>query len=116
MSDLEGSLIELERGFWLNGPDYYADNLADESIFVFREMAGRFSRADIEETIDSAARWSEVSITTKGVLQPAENLAILAYHAEARRGPQIYAALASSAYLLAGGRWRLVFHQQTPLA
>lgn len=51
-----------------------------------------------------------------GVLQPADDIAILTYRARADRGEdERYRALVSSGYVRRGGEWKMAFHQQTPL-
>jgi hypothetical protein len=50
-------------------------------------------------------------------VQPTEGTAILTYEARAVRGEgETYNALVSSAYARRNGTWKMVFHQQTPLA
>jgi hypothetical protein len=62
-------------------------------------------------------RWSQVALEEHRVLQLDAGAAVVTYRASARRKPgeKPYIPRASSAYVHDGRRWRLAFHQQTPL-
>jgi hypothetical protein len=113
---LRGELVDLEMGFWSNGPQYYRDNLSSTCLMAFEGMTGLFSSEEIARTIKADARWRDVDMEVKAFLRPRPEFALLTYTASAV-GPdnRPYSALVSSGYLHAGGRWRLSFHQQTPV-
>lgn len=113
---LRSKLLELEQGFWSNGPQYYRENLSSTALMVFEGMAGLFPSEEVAETIKDDARWRDVKIEVKALLQPSLDFVLLAYMASAT-GPdgRPYSALVSSGYAREGYKWALAFHQQTPM-
>jgi hypothetical protein len=79
-------------------------------------MAGVSSRDSIASQAD-ADRWHDVHLDVEGFLQPTEDVALLTYRARAVRADEKpYAARVSSGYVKRDGGWKMMFHQQTPLA
>jgi len=114
---LQDELLRVERGFWTGGADYYRQNLDDQCVTVFTEMAGTFKKEDIARMISDAARWRDLDLDIKGCLQPAPGFAILTYAVKATRmNNGSYVAAVTSAYVKRNGAWKMVLHQQTPLA
>jgi hypothetical protein len=112
---IQDEVLEIERGFWSGGPDYYRQNLDDLCVTAFTEMAGTFKKDDIAGMITETDRWRDLSLDVKGCLEPAPGFAILTYAVKAtRKNNEPYAAAVTSAYVKRNGAWKLVLHQQTP--
>lgn len=71
-------------------------------------------RDAVAATVKNSARWQDLAIELKGLVQPEANVVILSYQANAQRDGQPYAALVSSGYVRRSRAWKLAFHQQTP--
>jgi hypothetical protein len=107
-------LLGLERRFWLEGADFYRENLAEDVLLVF-PGAGLMRRADAVAGIEAAPRWLRVDIRDEQLLQLGPESRLLCYKALAHReGEAEYSALVSSVYVRRGGAWKLLFHQQSP--
>lgn len=109
----EQELLERERSFWTESPDFYRANLADGAIFVFPNPAGIMGREACIEAIEQAPRWSEVEIADVHVVELSDDVVSIVYrataHMEGSNDP--YRALVASIY--SGSK--LTLHQQTPL-
>ena len=114
---LEDVLFGLEEQFWLEGAEYYAANLSPAALMVFPEPAGVRVKDEIESSISAGPRWSDVALEEHRLMQLNEGAAVVTYKATARRNGEAepYVTRASSAYVHDGRRWKLAFHQQTPL-
>lgn len=107
-------LWDLERRFWLRGPEHFARALDPDGVMVF--PFGVLRGAAITASLEGAPRWASVEIGERTLAQPTGELAVLAYRASGRRdGEAPYEAWCSSTYRRDGPGWRLVQHQQTPL-
>lgn len=114
---LRDDLLEIERELWSASAEAYHRYLDDECLVAFPEMAGVFTREQIAGSVEDSERWRDLEIEPEGLLRPLDDLAILTYRAGARRGEgERYRALVSSGYARRDGEWKMVFHQQTPLA
>lgn len=104
-----------EESFWLGGADTFEALMARECLMVFGPM-GIMTGKDIPESLRQAPRWVEVDIGETTLLQPTDNVLVLAYRVIARRqNDEPYKALCSSTYVDQDGQWKIVQHQQTPL-
>jgi hypothetical protein len=114
---IKQDLLELEKKFWTGDGAFYRQNLDDQCLVAFTEMSGVMSKDDIAGMIDKdQQRWSDLQLREKGFVEPAEGVALLSYEASARRGSgQAYKAVVTSGYVKRDGRWKMAFHQQTPL-
>lgn len=115
---LEQELLALEERFWraAGDPEFYREHLAEEALMVFPAPFGVFDREAILESVEGAQPWVDVRIEDAYVVRlgPA---AILAYRAAARHeNGEPYSTYAGSVYVEDGGRWKLAFHQQTPIS
>ncbi len=112
----EQDFWQLEKQFWTGGAEFYDRRLANEALMVFPEPAGVLDRQATLESIQSAARWQNVSFTKRRLAMPTESTAILVYSVRADRGGSdtAYSAQCSSTYVLSSGEWLLALHQQTP--
>jgi hypothetical protein len=114
-------LYEIERSLWTNDPKVYHDSLRHDALLLFQET-GVITRdtavAAIREENREDRRWAEVSFSDQRTLSPTQDTYVLIYKATARwnyeQSP--ITVLCSSIYALHSGDWKLVFHQQTPLA
>jgi hypothetical protein len=113
---LEDVLFAVEEQFWLEGAEHYAANLSPAAVMVFPDPAGVRVKDEIESSI-AGPRWSDVALEEHRLMQLNEGAAIVTYKATARRDGEArpYVARASSAYVHDGKRWKLAFHQQTPV-
>jgi hypothetical protein len=108
-------ILQLEKGFWTEGADFYRQHLDDDCLIAFVGMAGVMGRDQIAATAQGP-RWRDVEIALKGIVEPAPGVAILSYEAKATRADGApYAAQVGSGYVKRDGDWKLAFHQQTPL-
>ncbi|MGD9966500.1 MAG: hypothetical protein AB7T59_08275 [Hyphomonadaceae bacterium] len=109
-------LLELERGFWTEGGDYYRRHVDDQCLLAFDEMAGLHSNEEIAGMNPGAGNWKNVALDEKGVVELSEESAVLTYEVSAlRKDGQPYKALVSTGYVQRDGEWKMAFHQQTPL-
>jgi hypothetical protein len=100
---------ELARG---NGATY--EQHLDEAALVV-VPGDTLDKPATVEAMDASPRWDEVSIGEETVRELAIDVALLSYLFRGRRGHDHYAATLSSTYVRdERGRWKLVFHQQTP--
>ena len=107
-------LLELERRFWLEGVEFYRQNLAEEALMVFPGI-GAMRRADAIAGVESAPRWTQVEIMDEHTLDLGPAIRLLCYRAKARRQEDAeYSVFVGSVYVRHGGEWKLTFHQQTP--
>ena len=106
-------LLEMERRFWLDGADFYRQNLAGDVLMVFPGV-GAIGRADIIAGVEDAPRWIEVEIENEHTRDLAPDARLLCYRAAARRqeGAE-YSAFVSSVYVRRDDAWKLAFHQHT---
>tara|TARA_B100000749_G_C17985942_1_gene285161 strand:- start:77 stop:424 length:348 start_codon:yes stop_codon:yes gene_type:complete len=105
-----------ERSFWLDGPDFHANHLAEAACMVFPAPVGILSGSAITEALTQAPRWTDVDFeaTCETV---SKDTVVLAYKAIGQRpdalGPA-YAAYCASTYVREGDAWKLLAHQQSP--
>jgi hypothetical protein len=110
---------EIERRLWLDGPIAYAAHVDPECVMVFPAPVGVLTGPAIAESLTGAPRWAEVEMEDAHLARPADDLAVLAYRADARRaggdaGGEPYRAWCTSTYRRVHGTWALLQHQQTP--
>jgi len=113
----EKDLLALEKKFWTGDTKFYQDNVDDSALIAFGpDMAGVMSNKEIASSAGQGNRWKNLDIKLKGLIEPADDVAILSYEAHATRSNgQAYAALVSTGYARRDDGWKMVFHQQTPL-
>jgi Domain of unknown function (DUF4440) len=124
MNDLEHAppradakrIWNLERDFWLSDADFYAAHLTPECLMVFPEPIGVLDSAETIASLSTSPRWTRVAFGRQRLIAPSDDVAIVAYEAEAHRGDVAYHAQCSSTYARCGEGWRLALHQQTPIA
>jgi len=107
------NLLEIEKGFWFEGSDYYNQHIAGEAIFVFPGM--RLNKEDGVSAADHAARWDHLDITDQKLIHIAEDVTVLTYYAKGQReGQPPYAGHITTIYRLEDGEPKMIFHQHTP--
>jgi hypothetical protein len=111
-------LWQMEEQFWTADAAYYREHLATESLMVFAPPTGVLNRARAIAAVHTAPRWTQVRFATRRLVRPADHTAVLAYAVTADHGDTDlpYLALCSSTYVRQAGQWKLVLHQQTPVA
>jgi hypothetical protein len=113
MADL---LWHSERQLWLEGVDAFQAIVHPDCIMAFAAPIGVMKGKAIIESLEDAPRWADVEMSLQTSSQIG-NATILAYFAKARRaGASGYSAYCTSTYIREGDDWRIVQHQQTPVA
>ena len=111
-------LFEVERGFWLEGEEFFLASLDEKCLLAFPqmgEMHGVRLREDIAATATPDNRWRDLKISKRDLIRPTPDVAIITYRAEVIRADgQPYSALVSSAYVRREDGWKLAFHQHSP--
>ncbi len=116
---IDTAVLAIERSLWTNDAACYENNLTDDALLVFAET-GAISRdiavAAIREENAAGRQWADVEFSDIHVLQ-LDDAIMVTYRAISHLGQRNVsdAALASSLYVQRDGRWKLAFHQQTPL-
>lgn len=112
---LQHDLVEIEKGFWTGGSDYYLQHVDRDCLLAFKDMAGVHNRDEIAK-MTVGNRWKSIDITNKGFITPTPDTAVLTYEAHGvRANGEAYNALVSTSYVKRDGDWKMAFHQQTPL-
>jgi hypothetical protein len=113
---LENDLFALEQQFWPGDAAFYRDHLDEQCVVAFTEMSGLMSKEQIAGMIKEGQRWRDLKLTRKGFYAPTKDVAILTYEINALRDNGTpHKANVSTVYVDRGGRWKMAFHQQTPL-
>lgn len=116
MSANHDELLALEKGFWKGDSAFFRKHTDDDCLIAFPRMAGVMNKADLAETAKNPNRWKDLEIELKGLVEPAEDVAMLSYQASAvRENGEPYRALVSTGYVKRRGGWKMMFHAQTPL-
>jgi len=114
---LDQELLALEKQFWTAGPDFFRANLDDNCVVAFTHMNGVMTRDEVAATVKADDRYKDIQLEEKGLLRVDDDVAVLTYKAKARMAADDvpYEAVVSSGYARRNGRWKMVFHQQTPV-
>jgi hypothetical protein len=117
---LQDDLVGIERRLWSNDADVYATSLTEDAILVFAEtgVIGRDTALGaIRQENAEGRRWADVTFDDVLTTQPAQDTAVLTYRVTARweHQPSATQAFASTLYVRDKGRWKVAFHQQTPV-
>lgn len=115
---MKGVLIELERRFWdaAGDPDFYQTHLADDAVMAFH--IGVMDKPAVVAAMEGAAEWGTHTMDEMRYVELGLDAAALVYTTEATpaAGGDAYRAAVTSVYRRDVGSWRLVLHQQSPLA
>ena len=100
MTATEKELLALERNFWTGDGKFYRENVDDSCLIAFgADRAGVMSNKEIALTAKDGNRWKHLDLELKGLIEPADDVAILSYQANATRSNgERYAALVSTGY------------------
>ncbi|MDQ0995411.1 hypothetical protein QFZ34_000588 [Phyllobacterium ifriqiyense] len=117
--ETKDKLFRIEEGFWLSGKDHFLAHVDEKAILAFPqagEMHGIHPREDVAETATLTNRWRNLKMTSRYLLMPADDVAIVSYRADVSRNDgEPYSALVSSAYIRRSTGWKLTFHQHSPV-
>jgi hypothetical protein len=110
---IDSTLWQIEKDFWLGGADVYRQHLADDALMIFPGMV--LTKPRTLDSIAATTRWTSVEFSDQRLIQLAPDAVGLIYRAAGSRdGDPPYSALVSSVYVRRGDVWRLALHQQTP--
>lgn len=113
---LTDELLAIDRGFWLEGEDYFRAHIDDQCVLIFEQMQGVYPRDQVAASAYDPKRWRDLEISGAFAHQPAEDTAMLGYEARVTRGDGMpYHAWIGSSYVRRDGAWKLTAHQHTPL-
>lgn len=116
---LQQTLLDLEAEVWRalssdRGADFFRQVLTPQALMVLPGAVLEKDRA-LRETA-AAPPWATYHIEDPRILRLTEQSAVLTYRATARRDHEPeYRALMTSVYVESCDKWKLAFHQQTPL-
>jgi hypothetical protein len=113
-------LLAIERTLWTNDPAVYDRTLVPDALLVFAEtgvLTKDEAIAAIREENRTGRRWGEVALSDARAIHIGSDGWLLTYRADAQWAgePAWHRAYCSSAYVRAGRRWMLAFHQQSAL-
>lgn len=109
-----GTLWEMEKDFWLDGPAFYEASMASNACMVFPAPVGILIGPEIIDGLRQAERWKSVDFYNKTEAE-LNSTVVLAYKAIGRRdGEEPYTAFCTSTYVRSNDAWVLLAHQQTP--
>ena len=106
-------LVALECKLATGGGEDCERILAEEATVVV--PGATMDKAQTVEAMRQGQGWDGFSFDNPRRLEPSAGCAGLVYLFSGRRGGSTYRAVLTSLYVERNGRWRLIFHQQTPL-
>lgn len=113
---LQDELLEIDRGFWTEGEDYFREHVDERCVLIFTQMQGVYPRDDVAASAHDPKRWRDLEISGVFAHQPGDGTAVLGYEAKVTRGDgKPYHAWIGSTYMRREGRWKLAAHQHTPI-
>lgn len=113
-------LLDLERATWRamstpgEAPAFYDRVLADEVIMLLPGAGVIDDRSTVVDSMRGAG-WDDYTLEDERALLVHDDVGIVTYRGQARRGELRYEALFSTTWARADGEWRMAAHQQTPL-
>ena len=113
---LQDDLLAIDKGFWLDGEEFFLDHVDESCALVFTQMQGIYPRAEVAASAHDPKRWQDLKMNAAFVLQPADDIAFLSYRADVKRGDGVpYSALVGSLYIRRTDGWKLAAHQHSPI-
>ena len=112
--NIEQARWQDEQRFWLEGPAFYNDKIAEDAVMVLPKPTGILSGKKILNVIEKGPRWESVEFEDEIAMRHGSAF-VLAYEAHAKRGNDTYRALCSSTYCEADEGWKLIAHNQVPV-
>ena len=67
---LQDDLLEIERGFWTGGADFYRRHADEHCLTAFPQMAAVLSNEDLAGSVGDGPRWNEPDVEVKGLVLP----------------------------------------------
>jgi hypothetical protein len=111
--ELLDELLDIEQRLASGDGDTYRSILLPEAIVIV--PGARMGLEDTAAAIDAGQGWDRFALTEPQLATVAD-ARLLTYTFDGVRGEDVrYRALMSSLYVCVDDRWRLAFHQQTPL-
>lgn len=114
--NVEATLLELERQFWQADPRFHDSHYADDIVTI---VDGRIiGRVEALASVAEVPALVDLDIADAHIRRLTDETVAVAYRATARRRGRSapYMAVIGSVYVRRQGRWRLAFHQHTPVA
>jgi hypothetical protein len=112
----EGQIWALEESLWTGGAERYHELVGDECVMVLPAKPFVMTGQQAIEAVSDTPRWSEVTFSGQQTVHPTDEVAVIAYHATAKRdGGSAYDAYCTTTWHRStGNEWRVMQHQQTP--
>jgi hypothetical protein len=104
-----------EESLWTADAEHYRESIDEACLMVLPQPPFVMSGEEAVAAVASTPRWDSVELSDRRVARPEEGLIVVAYHVEAAKGEERYAAHCTSTYRRrAHEDWTVVQHQQTP--
>lgn len=104
-----------EKGLWTGDAEHYQALIDEACLMVLPTPPFVFRGETAVSAVSTTPRWTEVAFVEQQIARPEEGLIVVAYHIDAHRGDDRYAAHCTSTYRRRGhDDWQVVQHQQTP--
>ncbi|MFI9404959.1 nuclear transport factor 2 family protein [Nocardia sp. NPDC052316] len=120
-TELLNELLEVERRGWDSlcdgtGADFYGLLMTGDAVMVLAHGTV-LGRAEVIAALNDSPPWRTYEILGPRVVDGGVDSKVLVYTGVAYRegDAPAFRALMSSVYLRAGGEWKLVLYQQTPI-
>ncbi|MEU7220121.1 nuclear transport factor 2 family protein [Nocardia iowensis] len=120
-TELLNELLGLERAGWDSlcksaGADFYGSMMTGDAVMVLAHGMV-LDRAEVIASLNDSPPWRTYEIRDPRVIDAGVDSKILVYTGVAyREGDKpAFRGLMSSVYVRAGGEWKLVLYQQTPI-
>ena len=111
----EQELLQIEHELAGGTDREYRERLADDAVVIVPGHA--LSKGETVDAMRQSPGWDAFRITDPRVVRSTPDVVAITYRFDGSRGSDYeYAALMSSVYSRGGGDWKLVLHQQTPIA
>jgi len=102
-----------EESLWTASAEHYQQSVDDECLMVLPAPPFVLSGQQAIDAVKDTPRWDKVAFSEQQVARPQEGLIVVAYHVDAERGDERYAAYCTSTYRwLSHENWSVVQHQQ----
>lgn len=107
-------VIEFERNLWIGDGEIYERSISSDCLMIVPQQPFMLQGREAVEAVEGTPRWSHVDFSDFTIKRPREGIIVVAYHADANRGGEHYAAYCTSTYQRLGhDDWVVVQHQQT---
>lgn len=107
---------EFEESLWTGDAEHYRALIDDACLMVLPTQPFVLSGDEAVDAVSNTPRWTSVAFDEQRIARPEEGMIVVAYHIEASRDEEVYAAYCTSTYRRrAHEDWQVVQHQQTLL-